>query len=93
MKTKSPDGYNLSNGGAGSVRQKNFSNNFSDRSFSNRLKDLRMARQISQKDFAGRLGISQQTVAGWKVGRTEPANDYLKDNSKFFDYWRRKSFF
>lgn len=51
----------------------------------NRLKDLRMARHISQKDFAKRLGVSQQTVASWEVGRTEPANDFLKDIADYFN--------
>lgn len=51
----------------------------------NRLKDLRMSRQISQKDFARRLGVSQQTVASWEVGRTEPANDSLKDIADYFN--------
>mgnify|MGYP002621953246 CR=1 FL=1 len=85
LKSKSPNGYNLSNGGAGFIRQKNFSNNLEGMSFSNRLKDLRMARQISQKDFAKRLGVSQQTVASWEVGRTEPANDSLKDIADYFN--------
>ena len=51
----------------------------------NRLKDLRIAKQISQKDFAKRLGVSQQTVASWEVGRTEPANDSLKNIADYFD--------
>ena len=51
----------------------------------NRLKDLRIARQISQKDFAKRLGVSQQTVASWEVGRTEPANDALKNIADYFN--------
>ena len=51
----------------------------------NRLKDLRTTRQISQKDFAKRLGVSQQTVASWEVGRTEPANDALKNIADYFN--------
>ncbi len=51
----------------------------------NRLKDLRISRQISQKDFAKRLGVSQQTVASWEVGRTEPANDALKNIADYFN--------
>ena len=46
---------------------------------------MRIARQISQKDFAKRLGVSQQTVASWEVGRTEPANDALKNIADYFN--------
>lgn len=51
----------------------------------NRLKDLRVARKISQKDFDKRLGVSQQTVASWEVGRTEPANEALKNIADYFN--------
>ena len=51
----------------------------------NRLKNLRMNKQISQKEFAKQLGVSQQTIASWEVGRTEPANIYLKDIADYFN--------
>ena len=50
-----------------------------------RLKNLRVAREMSQKDFARAIGVSQQTVASWEVGRTEPANNTLKDIATFFN--------
>ena len=85
LKNKSPNGYNLSNGGTGFIKQKIFSNDSAIKIFSNRLKDLRIARQISQKDFAKRLGVSQQTLASWEVGRTEPANYALKNIADYLN--------
>ena len=51
----------------------------------NRLKELRVSRHISQKELAERLGVSQQTVASWEVGRTEPSNIFLSSLSKVFN--------
>ena len=50
-----------------------------------RLKSLRNARKISQKDFAQALKVSQQTVASWESGRTEPSNTALKDIADYFN--------
>lgn len=49
-----------------------------------RLKQLRNDYQISQKDFAEAIGVAQQTVASWEVGRTEPANNALKEIANYF---------
>ena len=49
------------------------------------LKNLRNNYGISQKDFAFALGVSQQTVASWEVGRTEPSNDLLKAIADYFN--------
>lgn len=48
------------------------------------LRNLRLSRQISQKDFAKTIGVSQQTVASWEIGRTEPSNDALRKLSEIF---------
>ena len=50
-----------------------------------RLKSLRNARKLSQKDFAQALEVSQQTVASWERGRTEPSNMALKGIADYFD--------
>ena len=50
-----------------------------------RLKSLRNSRKISQKDFAQALKVSQQTVASWEIGRTEPSNTALKDIADYFN--------
>lgn len=49
-----------------------------------RLKQLRNDYQVSQKDFAEAIGVAQQTVASWEVGRTEPANIALKSIADYF---------
>ena len=49
------------------------------------LKYLRSLNAISQKDFAKKLGVSQQTIASWENGRTEPSNDLLKDIADYFN--------
>ena len=51
-----------------------------------RLKQLRNDYQISQKDFAEAIGVAQQTVASWEVGRTEPANNALKEIADYFHF-------
>ena len=50
-----------------------------------KLKNLRLAQRISQKDLAEILGISQQTIASWEIGRTEPSNDNLKMIANYFN--------
>ena len=48
------------------------------------LKRLRSNRQIPQKKFAQDIGVSQQTVASWEIGRTEPSNSFLVEIAKYF---------
>lgn len=50
-----------------------------------RLKYLRNSNKLSQKDFAQVLKVSQQTVASWESGRTEPSNNALKDIADYFN--------
>ncbi len=50
-----------------------------------RLKSLRTTRKLSQKDFAKALDVSQQTVASWESGRTEPSNNALKKMADYFN--------
>ncbi len=37
----------------------------------NRIKELRLAKQINQKDLAEIIGIAQPTLSGWETGRTQ----------------------
>lgn len=53
--------------------------------FADTLKALRISRKISQKDFARALKVSQQNVASWEVGRTEPSNMALKNIAEYFN--------
>lgn len=82
LNCKVPDGYNRSNGGEGN---KYIPSVTVKRQFIDRLKSLRNSRKISQKDFAQALKVSQQTVAGWESGRTEPSNTALKDIADYFN--------
>lgn len=50
-----------------------------------RLKSLRNSKKLSQKDFAQALKVSQQTVASWESGRTEPSNTALKAIADYFN--------
>lgn len=50
-----------------------------------RLKILRNSSKVSQKNFAQALKVTQQTVASWEVGRTEPSNVALKEIADYFD--------
>ena len=50
-----------------------------------RLKGLRNNARMSQKDFAQALKVSQQTVASWEVGRTEPSNLFLIEIADYFN--------
>ena len=48
------------------------------------LKKLRDNEQIPQKKLAKIIGVSQQTVASWDMGRTEPSNDSLVKIADYF---------
>lgn len=45
--------------------------------FKERLRELRNNENISQKNLATKLGISQQLVASWETGRSTPDTDML----------------
>ena len=43
-----------------------------------RLKEWRKEKGLTQKDLAETLGVAQQTIASWEIGRTEIPNWALK---------------
>ena len=59
-------------------------NNVEKPSFESRIKQLRVARDLSQKALAKKINISQSTVAAWEVGRREPTLDGIADLCAFF---------
>ncbi len=40
--------------------------------FQERIKELRVANNLSQMDLATATGISQSAIAKWELGKTEP---------------------
>ena len=52
--------------------------------FSERLKELRTERDMSQMDLALATRISQSAIAKWELGKTEPTASALIILSEFF---------
>lgn len=53
--------------------------------FGERLKELRIAHNMSQMDLANALGISQSAIAKWELHKTEPTASAIISIAKFFD--------
>ncbi|MCH5142499.1 MAG: helix-turn-helix transcriptional regulator [Clostridiales bacterium] len=52
--------------------------------FSERLKELRTEKNISQMELAQLTKISQSAIAKWELDKTEPTASALIKLSKFF---------
>lgn len=53
--------------------------------FKNRLKELRVANNLSQMQLATLLKISQSAIAKWELGKTEPTASAIISLAKFFN--------
>lgn len=53
--------------------------------FQQRLVELRTERQLSQKELARKIGVSDSAVCFWETGVNEPKASYLLQLSKFFN--------
>ncbi|MBE7080786.1 MAG: helix-turn-helix transcriptional regulator [Clostridiales bacterium] len=53
--------------------------------FKNRLKELRISKNLSQMQLACQLNISQSAIAKWELGKTEPTASAIITLAKFFD--------
>ena len=53
--------------------------------FSNRIKEARERKKITQKMLALRLGIAQTTVSGWENGSKRPSVDTIVQISDILD--------
>ena len=53
--------------------------------FKNKLKELRISRNLSQMQLAVKTGISQSAIAKWELGKTEPTASAIITLAKFFD--------
>ena len=52
--------------------------------FKDRLKELRMEKNISQLDLAKVVHMSKMAISHWEKGHSEPSIAQLKELSKFF---------
>lgn len=52
--------------------------------FSERLKELRTAANLSQMDLSFKTGISQSAIAKWELNKTEPTASAIITLAKFF---------
>lgn len=50
----------------------------------NRIKELRTAQNLNQKDFAKIIGIAQPTLSGWETGRTQIDYENLNKLADYF---------
>lgn len=55
------------------------------KTFSIRLKDLRIAHGLKQSDLAEQLTVDQRTISNWECGINEPSFEVLTKLAKFFD--------
>ena len=53
--------------------------------FKNRLKELRIANNLSQMQLAIKTGLSQSAIAKWELGKTEPTATAIITLAKFFN--------
>ena len=53
--------------------------------FQERLKELRIANNLSQMQLAHKLNISQSAIAKWELGKTEPTASAIILLAQFFD--------
>ena len=49
------------------------------------LKQLRVSRNLTQEEMAGRLLVTRQAVSHWETGETQPNTETLKLLSREFD--------
>lgn len=53
--------------------------------FSERLRELRIEKQISQSELAKILGVSQRSISSWETGFRRPEYEMLEQLADFFD--------
>ena len=52
--------------------------------FKERIKELRIQKNMSQMDLAVATGISQSAIAKWELGKTEPTATAILTLARFF---------
>lgn len=54
-------------------------------SFQARLRELRKANNLSQKQLADIVGTNNSSICDWECGRTQPDLDALVKLARYFD--------
>ncbi len=52
--------------------------------FKNKLKELRISKNLSQMQLAIKTGLSQSAIAKWELGKTEPTASAIITLARFF---------
>ena len=53
--------------------------------YQGRIKELRLSKNLSQKQLVQELGVSQSAVAKWELGKTEPTASAIIAIAKYFN--------
>lgn len=53
--------------------------------FNERLKELRLEKNLSQNELAEKLGVSQKSISNWETGVREADFETLEKMTKFFN--------
>jgi len=53
--------------------------------FKDRLKELRLEKEMRQEDLAKKIGVSRHTITGYEIGKREPDLDKIIKLANFFD--------
>ena len=53
--------------------------------YSERIKDLRLEKDLTQKALASLLNLTPNSICEWEKGRCAPGIDHLKNLSKIFE--------
>lgn len=53
--------------------------------FSQRLKELRLEKGLTQKELADVLNTNNSSICDWECGRTEPSIEMLLNICRFFE--------
>ena len=89
LKSKSPNGYNLSNVGEGSFRRKKdiaiLNVSFNRIEVSGKISDLRRSRDLTQKELSDKIGINKSVLNRIEKGTRLIRDDELKTIADYFN--------
>ena len=89
LKSKSPNGYNLSNGGEGSFRRKKdihfLNTSFNRIEVSTKIANLRKDFDLTQKELSDKIGMNQSVLNRIEKGTRPIRYDELKNIADYFN--------